>query len=345
MDEFLTPVQLGPYQLSNRLTMGAHSRMRAINYCPQPMMATYYQQRSAAGLIIAEPTLINQPNVPLPCCPGLFAREHVEAWRDITKSVHSGGGKIFAQLWHGCNLDYLCESHRGLASTLNLDIANLDAESLQREEVVKQFRRAAQNAIAADFDGIEIHGALRTLSRSIPSTSPSDDYLRAEGIMPDYTALIVELADVLSAIWDSDRVGVFLSPSPAFCDHRDTDPEATFYATIDALSYNRLAYIHLAESHPSQSILENPEDSVVDALRPLFGGVIIAASQDDLHQDLHRIRENKADLVSFRERFAVNPDLLDRIAAAESPAELTDTLVGELEESTRYTGGENGYLR
>ncbi|MEM9215437.1 MAG: hypothetical protein AAGD25_13965 [Cyanobacteria bacterium P01_F01_bin.150] len=335
LQELLTPLQLGPYQLSNRLVMGSQSRMRAIDYCPQPIMETYYAQRSSAGLIISEPTLINRPVIDLPSCPGLFMQSQVEAWRRVTQAVHQRGGRIFVQLWHEANLDYLYEDNSGLADVYPPDVRPAD-NILQRMEVIQQFRRAAQYAIAAEFDGVEIHGALRSLTRSLAFSPPSSDCFRAEGIPSADADLLSEIVEGVSAIWDCDRVGVFLSPRPAFSEYQDPYPEGAFYTIADTLNQQQIAYLHLAEALPDQSFFEDPTTSIVEAFRPIFRGAMIVDGQDDLQCGLQQLIAGKADLISLCQYFVANPDLINRIVSGR-PTNAVD-------KTTLYKEGERGYI-
>ncbi|MGF1514727.1 MAG: hypothetical protein ACFB5Z_13680 [Elainellaceae cyanobacterium] len=312
--ELLEPVQLGPYQLTNRLVMGAYCRMAAADYCPTAAAADQYAQCSSAGLLITEPTLVDLPVLPLPGCPGLFNRRQVEAWRQVTQAVHARGGKIFVQLWHSANLFHLCESEPQAAAMLPQGCPAEGWMTLSRTAVVEQFRKAAQNAIAADFDGIEIHGAFRALTERITrGRSLPVDYLRAEGLMYTETALLLEIAENLGIIWDNDRVGLFLSCSFAYGAYGETQLEEAMYILVEALSYNRFAYLHLAEATPKTSFLRSTHASCLKTFRPIFQGPVIADGQDNLRQSAALVAQRQAALVSFRRRFAAQPDWIDQM--------------------------------
>lgn len=302
MEELLIPTQLGDYQLSNRLVVGTHCRLSAKNYCPSAEAQDYYAQLAPSGLIISEPLLVDLPdaadeslgNMML----GLFERSHIESWREINRVIHQNDGKIFAQLWHSENLPCLHALYPELNMRLPPDYGERNKSVLRHEMAINQFRKGAQFAIAADFDGIEIHGALNPLTRRIDASRPSAEYRRAEGIDVDDSALLIELTDVLAAIWDRDRLGVFLSCSPEFSDNADPDPEATLYSIVDSLRYVGVAYIHIGEASQERSILEEPASSVLDIFRSIYDGKIVFNSKE-LEEAIEVLRESRADLVSL----------------------------------------------
>ncbi|MGD1897477.1 MAG: hypothetical protein ACFB16_11070 [Phormidesmis sp.] len=303
MEEFVVPTQLGRYHLLNRLVIGTRCRLKAENYCPCLGAEDDYAQFAPSALIISEPILVDASNISTRSnmgdfVVGLFDHSHIEAWRKINRAVHKKGGKIFAQLWHSANLPCLCAIHPELEKQLPHNSSQQSRPLLRHQDAIDQFRRGAQLALAADFDGIEIHGALSLLSRQLGSSQLSADYMKAEGINIDDAALLLELADVLSAIWDGDRLGIFLSCSPEFSGADDIDPEATLYSIVDSLRYTDIAYIHMGEVKQNSTVMEDTKSSMLDTFRSIYRGVIVFNSEQ-LGEAVEVLKKDRADFISL----------------------------------------------
>jgi len=351
----LSPVQLGPYKLPNRLVMAPLTRNRAgAGNVPIPMNVTYYAQRASAGLIITEASQVSPQGIGYPFTPGIHSPEQVAGWRLVTDAVHQRGGRIFLQLWHVGRISHpslqpdgalpvapSAIAPEGTASTYEGEKPFVTPRALETEEIpgiVEQYRRGAENALAAGFDGVEIHSANGYLLDQFlhdGSNQRTDQY---GGSIENRTRLLLEVTAAVVGVWGADRVGVRLSPGGTFNSMYDSNPVALFSYVVSALNRFGLAYLHLVEPRLSgNATLDEviPELSV-NHFRPIFQGTLITAGGYDREQGNAVLASGDADLVAFGRLFISNPDLPLRFAL--------NAPLNQYDRSTFYGGDERGYI-
>lgn len=329
-NNLFSPVQLGAYTLPNRIVMAPMTRLRAVNSIANSLMATYYAQRASAGLIISECTMVSPLSNGYMNCPGIYSSEQVEGWKQVTEAVHAKGGKIFLQLWHSGRISHpsllngefpVAPSAIAPVGTLHTPIGkvNIDTpralETEEIPEIVAQFRKGAENAMKAGFDGVELHGAFGYLIDQFlqdGSNQRSDIY---GGSIENRARFLLEVMDAVTGVWGSDRVGIKLSPSNTFYGMQDSNPKATFTYVIDALNRYSLAYIHLMEPNEQDLATREVLNPVLPIFRPIYKGTIISNGGYDKSKANTVIAAGDADLVSFGKLFISNPDLPQRFAA------------------------------
>src|SRR5664280_3713061 len=258
-------VELGEYRLANRVVMAPLTRSRAsAQGVPTSMMAEYYAQRASAGLIIAEGTNVSPQGRGYALTPGIYTTSQVEGWRRVTEAIHGKGSRVFVQLWHVGRI-----SHPSLQPNGALPVAPsaicpeatsfteagfqpcVTPRALETEEIpgiIEDYCRAAKYALAAGFDGVEIHAANGYLIEQFlrDSTNQRDDAYG--GSRGKRARLLLEVTEAVARVCGAGRVGVRLSPvSPVNDIGRDSDPEATYSYVVERLNPFGLAYIHVIE--------------------------------------------------------------------------------------------------
>lgn len=321
------PVKLGPYTLPNRMVMAPMTRLRAIDTVPNSLMATYYTQRTSAGLIVTECTMVSPLSLGYPNCPGIYSPEQVAGWRLVTDAVHERGGRIFLQLWHCGRVSHpaLLGGKLPVAPSAIAAVGELHTpqgkkgmetpralETHEILEIVEQFRQGAENAMAAGFDGVELHGAFGYLIEQFledGSNQRTDEY---GGPIENRARFLLEVVEAVASVWGADRVGIKISPSNTYYGMYDSNPKATFGYAIDALNRFGLAYLHLMEPDQNDLSVREVLHPVNPYFRPLFQGTAIANGGYDHAKGDEIIAEGGADLVSFDKLFLANPDLPQR---------------------------------
>jgi N-ethylmaleimide reductase len=351
----LSPVKVGAYDLPNRIVMAPLTRNRAgAGNVPQPLNATYYAQRASAGLIISEATQISPQGVGYPATPGIHSQEQIEGWKLVTKAVHERGGKIFLQLWHVGRISHPLLQPEGAlpvapsaiapageASTYEGQKPFVTPRALEIAEIpgiVEDYRRAAQNALEAGFDGVEIHGANGYLLDQFLQDGTNQRTDEYGGSVENRSRFLLEVTEAVTGVWGGDRVGVRLSPSGTFNDMQDSDPQTLFDYVVGALNRFGLAYLHLVEPRvPGMSAEEpNRPDLPSSHFRPIFNGTIISAGGHDRESGNALLAEGSADLIAYGRLYIANPDLPERFAANAS--------LNTPDRSTFYGGTEQGYI-
>lgn len=348
--DLFSPVQVGPYTLPNRIVMAPMTRLRAVDSIPTELMAEYYAQRASAGLIITECTMVSPMSHGYMNCPGIYSDAQLAGWRKVTQAVHAQGGKIFLQLWHSGRIAHpallngelpVAPSAIAATGTLHTPVGKVSLETpraLETDEIppiVEQFRQGAVNAIAAGFDGIELHGAFGYLIDQFLQDGANQRTDRYGGSIENRARFLLEVVTAVSQAAGSERVGIKLSPSNTFYGIQDSDPQATFGYVIQRLSQLGLAYIHLME--PSEQDLDNGDviESVISIFHALYDGLIITNGGYNRTSGDAILASEKADLVSFGKPFIANPDLPQRFAA--------DSELNEPDVSTFY-GTDDAHL-
>ncbi|WDZ93472.1 alkene reductase [Nocardiopsis sp. HUAS JQ3] len=348
------PARFGALALSNRVVMSPLTRSRALpDGRPGPSAGLYYAQRASAGLIVSEGTAISPEAIGNPDIPGLWNQEQVRGWKPVTDAVHEVGGTIVAQLWHTGRASHPSLQPGGKeqvgpsaiainGSTFARDgrTPHVRPRALETEEIpaiVAQYGRAARNARAAGFDGVELHAANGYLIDQFLQDGSNHRTDRYGGSVENRARLLLEALDALIDAVGADRVGVRLSPSSTFQDMADSDPVALFTHVLDALAERDPAYLHLVEPGiVGDDSARRPADSI-DSLwvRKRYPGRLIAAGGYDRERAMAAVGEGNADAVAFGRAFIANPDLPRRL---EVGAELN-----EAERATFYGGDGHGY--
>ncbi|MGC4014696.1 MAG: alkene reductase [Luteolibacter sp.] len=343
--ELLRPVRIGAWDLANRLIMAPLTRCRASEgRVPNAMMAEYYRQRASAGLILTEATSINPLGVGYPDTPGIWSQEQVEGWKLITDAVHEAGGKIVLQLWHVGRISdpvYLdgelpvapsAIAPSGHVSLIRPMKPFVTPRALTLEEIhgiIADYRRAAENAKAAGFDGVEIHGANGYLPDQFLQSGTNHRTDEYGGPVENRARFMLEAVDAAIAVWGADRVGLHLAPQGDSHDMHDEDPTATFSYVAREAAKRGLAFLFIREGL-------NVERPVGPAIREAFNGAYIANQQLTRESAEDAISSGLADAVSFGREFIANPDLPRRF-------ELNAPLNAQHPE-TFYAPGPEGYI-
>jgi N-ethylmaleimide reductase len=356
------PYRLGPYQLPHRIVMAplTRSRARPPGNLPGPLNACYYAQRASAALIVSEATQVSLQGQGYAWTPGIHSRAQVEGWRLVSDAVHRAGGLIFNQLWHVGRISHPCLQPdqmlpvapsairpSGMAFIENASgegalVPFVTPRALQIEEMpylVRQYFRGARNALAAGFDGVEIHGANGYLLEQFLASGANRREDAYGGPVAHRARLLMEVIETVLEIWGSDRVGVRLSPLSAFNDIADDDPETTFGHVADRLNDYDLAYLHIV--NPAAAALEQGTApapraiGMVELIRQRYRGTLMVAGGFDRDTAEAWLEQGRADLIAFGRKFLANPDLPARfrLRAPLHPDEPT----------TYYGGGAKGY--
>jgi N-ethylmaleimide reductase len=356
------PYRLGPLNLPHRIVMAplTRSRARQPGNVPTPLAACYYAQRASAALIISEATQISMQGQGYAWTPGIHSREQVEGWRQVSKAVHQANGLIFCQLWHVGRISHpalqpdnmlpvapsaitpagkaFIENERGEGELVPF----VRPRALSIEEmpyIVGQYERAARNAQAAEFDGVEIHAANGYLLDQFIETGTNQRTDAYGGPVENRARLLLEVAEALIPIWGPDRIGVRLSPLGKMNDIHDDNPEETFGYIAERLSDYGLAYLHIV--NPAMEEMQNgkqPEPralSMAELIRKKYKGTLMVAGGFQPDTAERWLAEHRADLIAFGRKFIANPDLPERLRAG-APLNKDDP-------TTYYGGGEKGY--
>lgn len=350
MPSLFDPIEIGAIHAPNRILMAPLTRGRATrDHVPTPLMAEYYAQRASAGLIISEATGISRQGLGWPSAPGLWSEEQVAHWKPVVRAVHEAGGRIVAQLWHMGRLvhpDFLggeapvsasATTAPGHAHTYAGTKPYAEARALTIGEIrriIEDYAVAAEHALAAGFDGVQLHAANGYLIDQFlrdGTNRRKDEY---GGSVENRIRLLLEVTRRLIDVAGPERTGVRLSPNddPQGC--ADSDSESLFIAAAAALSRLRIAFLEMRASRP-ESTFRPAVRQLVPAIRRAFDGVLILNSDYRLEDASAALTAGLADAIAFGRTFLANPDLPARLArrAALNPPNT----------ATFYTPGSVGY--
>ncbi|WP_193334894.1 alkene reductase [Devosia beringensis] len=345
-----TPYTVGDISLANRIVMAPLTRNRAAaGFVPGPFAAQYYAQRASAGLVIAEATQISQQGQGYQDTPGIYTPEQVAGWRTVTDAVHQAGGKIVLQLWHVGRVSHVDLQPEGGApvapSAIRAEAKTFvnggffdtsTPRALALDElpgIVADFRKAAANAIAAGFDGVEVHGANGYLLDQFAKDGANIRTDAYGGSVENRARLMLEVTAAVIAEVGAGRTGIRLSPTTPANGITCSDPQTQFNYIVAELEKLGLAYIHVIEGATGGPRDVAPFD--FDALRQAFSRTYIANNNYDLALANERLAAGKADLFAFGRPFIANPDLVARLQSGAPLAELNP--------ATLYGGGAEGY--
>jgi N-ethylmaleimide reductase len=321
----LQPVTIGRLELPNRVVMAPMTRNRAdAADAPHALNVEYYRQRTGAGLIITEASQVSPQGKGYPRTPGIHSAVQIAGWSRVTDAVHDAGGRIFLQLWHVGRISHpatqpaaalpVAPSAIAAEGTIPTDdgprpfVVPRALATKEISGVVQQFRRGALNALAAGFDGVEIHGANGYLIDQFLRDGSNRRTDRYGGSIANRARFLRETVEAVIGVWGADRVGVRLSPLGNFNSMSDSDPAATFGHAAETLGRYGLAYLHVVEGgHESAG---GPFDWA--ELKRRFGGSYMANGSYDRARAEAALAEGRADLVSFATPYIANPDLTER---------------------------------
>ncbi|MBN6101009.1 alkene reductase [Xanthomonas sp. CFBP 8703] len=345
------PLRLGAIELANRIVMAPLTRNRAEGEgrIPSPLAPEYYGQRAGAGLIVAEATQISPMGQGYMDTPGIYSEAQVAAWKQVTAEVHRRGGRIVLQLWHVGRISHVSLLPDGAApvapSALRANAKTYTAEgfsdvsaprALRLDEIpalLEDFRHAARNAIAAGFDGVEVHAANGYLIDQFlrdGSNHRDDAY---GGSIENRTRLLFEVVQAVAQEIGAERTGVRLSPVTPANDAHDSDPQPLFERAVERLDPLGLAFLHVIEGATG-----GPRDNIAfdyAALRAKFRGPWLVNNGYDKALAERVLGAGAADAVAFGRPFIANPDLVERLRR--------DAPLNPLDADTLYGGGAKGY--
>jgi N-ethylmaleimide reductase len=348
MKKLLSPFIKGSFELKNHLVMSPMTRSRATGNLPNSLMAEYYGQRTGAALIITEGTAPAPEALGYPRIPGIFSKQQVDAWKLVTSNVHRGESRIFLQLMHTGRMghnDNLPEK-TVLAGASSIKAAGqifTDTKGLQdfsepfplsREgikNVVDGFAVAAQNAIAAGFDGVEIHGANGYLIEQFLNPNVNNREDEYGGSIEHRSRFAIEVVQAIANTIGEEKVGIRFSPFSKLGDlaaYGEEETHNTYAYLARKLEELQIAYLHIAVNAPVPA-------KTLQAIRANFSGIIILANGLTPETADEALENGFADLVAFGRSFLSNPDFVERVKA--------NAALNPVDYSTLYTPGAAGY--
>lgn len=343
MSRLFDPLRIGRLELPNRIIMAPLTRKRAgVERVPNAMMAEYYQQRAGAGLILSEATSVSAQGVGYWGTPGIWNDSQVEGWRLVTRAVHEVGGRIFSQLWHVGRISdpELLQGElpvapsavpaAGHVSSLRPKRPHPVPRALETEEIpgiVADFRRGAENAMRAGFDGVELHAANGYLIDQFLQDRTNHRTDRYGGSVENRARFLLEVLDAAIEVWGADRVGVHLRPRGEEHDMGDSNPGALFGYVAQELGKRNIAFIFVRE-------IEG-EDSLLGEIKRLFGGPVIANELMSKEDGERFIESGAADALAYGRDYIATPDLVERL--------MQGLPFNEPNKETFYGEGPDGY--
>ena len=358
MSNLFDTLKLGDLNIQNRIIMAPLTRMRSKQpgNIPHKLNAEYYAQRATAGLIISEATQISQQGQGYPGTPGIHSPEQIAGWKLVTDAVHAKGGKIFLQLWHVGRISHSSHQPGGglpvapsaitpTGKVFTADWKQADYETpraLETSEIpgiISDYKKAAQNAKEAGFDGVEVHGANGYLLDQFlqdGSNKRTDNY---GGSIENRARLLLEVTDAVIGVWGKGRVGIRLSPYGTFNDMSDSDPVALFTHVLKQLSQRNIAYVHMIEPRATSAggsdAVASDAPSTSKLFRKNFNGAFISAGGYNPESAAEAVESGEADAVAFGRIYIANPDLPERIKIGAP--------LNKYNRATFYGGAEKGY--
>ena len=356
--DLFSPVKLGPYELRNRIVMSPMTRSRAgQGGIPTVLNALYYEQRATAGLIITEATQVSLQGVGYPFTPGIHNSEQAQGWKGVTDAVHRKGGRIFCQLFHAGRISVPALQPEGELPVAPSAIAPEGEawtpegmipygrpRALEREEIdvqIEAYRRAAEFAVEANFDGVELHAANGYLPDQFLQSGSNNRDDGYGGPPKSRARFVKDVLDGIVGVWGAEKMGVHISPGNPFNSMHDSDAGDTFTTLMEMISPLGLAYLHVSEidlrdrgSYREANYNGGPNE-ITGRLRELFPGAYITNGGYDRERAERVLSSGWADLVAFGRPFIANPDLPERLRRGAP--------LDELEPTTLCGGDAKGY--
>lgn len=345
------PLRIGEVELANRIVMAPLTRNRATpgSDAPNALNVAYYRQRAGAGLIVTEGTQVSRQGQGYVWTPGMYSKPQIEGWKAVTDAVHAEGGKIAAQLWHVGRVSHVSLQPGNQppvgpspiqAKAKTFIEGGFAQVSTPRElaideipAIIGEFVAAAENARAAGFDAVELHGAHGYLIDQFLRDDSNRRSDRYGGAIENRVRFALEVAEAVSTVFGKGRVGMRISPVSPANDARDSDPQALFEHLVSRLSESGIAFIHVVEGATREARDYLPFD--YKALRNAFDGAYIANNGFTRELALQTIAAGDADAIAFGRLFIANPDLVERL---RQNAPLNTPVV-----ETFYGGDAKGY--
>jgi N-ethylmaleimide reductase len=345
------PYSAGSLTFSNRVVLAPLTRNRAgAGQVPSEFAATYYGQRASAGLLVSEATQVSRQGQGYQDTPGIYSQAQIDGWRKVTEAVRAKGGRIFVQLWHVGRVSHVDLQEGGAVPVApsairaetktfvnNRFVDVSEPRALEIDElpgIVNDFRQAAANAIAAGFDGVEIHGANGYLLDQFAKDGANVRTDAYGGSIENRARLLLEVTAAVAAEVGAERTGVRISPVSPAGGISSSDPQAQFDHIVEQLDALGIGYLHVVEGATGGPRDVAPFD--FDALRRRFRNTYIANNGYDLQLASARLAQGKADLIAFGRPFIANPDLVERLKAGAPLAAFNP--------ATLYGGGAKGYV-
>ncbi|MEN7550862.1 alkene reductase [Rapidithrix thailandica] len=361
-DILFTEYQIGPFTTGNRIVMPPMSRTRSgKGSVATDMMAEYYRQRASAGLIITEATQISQQGQGYAWTPGIYTPEQVESWKKVTQAVHQEGGVIFAQLWHTGRVSHnslqpnnqspvSCTAKLAEGVTVFIDpegkgpeggVGGMVQHSEPRalsipeiQEVIRDYATAAKNAIAAGFDGVELHGANGYLINQFLVSQVNDRTDAYGGTLENRLRFMKEATQAVAEAIGKEKVGVRLSPLITLRGTIDDKPEETYLAAVKALNDMGIEFIHIAEAEWEDAPIMDV--ALKQAFRKAFSGTMIYSGKYTKERADEALQQGWADMIGFGRPFIANPDLPSRLKHGHP--------LTEGNPATYFGGGAEGFI-
>jgi N-ethylmaleimide reductase len=344
--QLFTPIKVGHLTLPNRLVMAPLTRARAgISHVPNALMAEYYAQRASAGLIMTECTMVAADASAFIGEGGIFSDETVAGWKQVTDAVHAKGGRIVMQIWHPGRA-----AHSGINGVLPISSSAVaipdETHTLRGKEayevprvlredelpgIVELFRKAAERARAAGFDGVQIHGAHGYLIDQFLRDSHNTRTDGYGGTLEKRARLLLEVTDAAIGVFGPEGVAIRISPLVAFNSMSDANPEALVAYLAQEMSKRRIAFFELRHEQ-----WDRPEElALAKIAREHFKGVLMLNGGFDQASGEAAVAEGRADAIVYGKPFIANPDLVERYR--------TGAPLNAVDFSTLYGGEGHGY--
>jgi len=357
LDKLLTPQTVGGKELKNRVWMAPLTRSRASQPgdVPSDMNARYYAQRASAGLIVTEATQIARQGQGYAWTPGIYTDAQEAGWRNVVSAVHAAGGKISLQLWHVGRISHHLLQENGAAPVAPSAIQAVNSKSfvvlpngqpsnetcdtpraLETAEIagiVKQYAEAAQRALRAGFDFVEVHAANGYLLNQFLDTAANQRTDQYGGPVENRARFVLEVVDAVTAVVGAERVGVRLSPNGVFNDMVTEGSEETALYVAQELGRREIAYLHIAE--PDWAGGKALTQEYRSTLRTAFSGTLVFCGGYDADKAEALLKSNVADAVAFGRAYIANPDLVTRFARGAD--------LNQPDQTTFYGGADQGY--
>ncbi|MDX6745979.1 alkene reductase [Polaribacter sp. PL03] len=341
--------------LQNRVVMAPMTRSRADNKGNIPtdnLQGLYYEQRASAGLIITEGSQVSKQAVGYINTPGIYSKEQVQGWKKVTERVHNKGGKIYIQLWHVGRISHpdFHDGHLPLApSAINANVKVFTPEGQKDtvtpkemtkkdiQQTILDFKNAAENAVEAGFDGVEIHSSNGYLFHQFfnkTSNTRTDEY---GGSIENRARFFFEVLDAMKEVIPEHKIGARFNPSLNGIFGMEITEESipTFEYILEKLNSYNLAYVHLSEPFTDVSNVAYAVKDVAKHFRQIYNGTLMINAGFNEESGNKIIEEGYADLVAFGKLFISNPDLVERFNQ--------NTALAEWDNDTFYTTGSKGY--